>query len=284
VTLSPYQNGSVTSADGTIVAYRQWGQGPGVILLHGALQASQNFTKLAEALSDAFTVYVPDRRGRGRSGPPGEGYGLASESADVDALLRKTGARRLFGLSSGAVIALQAALTIPGIDRLAVYEPPLVTERSDPTAWTPRYQRHLDRGELAAAMVAALKGTGDVSLLTRVPSFVLVPLLALAIRADAKRERGPDDVPIRALIPTIRFDVMLVREAAGMLASFGAIRSDVLLLGGNRSAPALRPALDALAALLPAARRVELDGIGHLAADNQGRPLEVARHLRSFFA
>ncbi|MEU1641010.1 alpha/beta hydrolase, partial [Nonomuraea sp. NPDC005701] len=58
----------VRSADGTTIGYRRSGRGPGLILVHGGMQASQHFTKLAAALSTEFTVYVPDRRGRGLSG------------------------------------------------------------------------------------------------------------------------------------------------------------------------------------------------------------------------
>jgi pimeloyl-ACP methyl ester carboxylesterase len=70
-----YTIGSVTSKDGTTIGYRQLGSGPGIILLHGAASASQHFMKLGVALSDAFTVYISDRRGRGSSGPFGDNYG-----------------------------------------------------------------------------------------------------------------------------------------------------------------------------------------------------------------
>jgi pimeloyl-ACP methyl ester carboxylesterase len=70
-----YTIGSVTSKDGTTIGYRQLGSGPGITLLHGAEGASQHVMKLGFALSDAFTVYIPDRRGRGLSGPFGDNYG-----------------------------------------------------------------------------------------------------------------------------------------------------------------------------------------------------------------
>ena len=54
----------MTSRDGTIIGYRQLGRGPGVIAVHGGMQAAQNLMKLAGALADSFTVYLPDRRGR----------------------------------------------------------------------------------------------------------------------------------------------------------------------------------------------------------------------------
>ncbi|HVB71957.1 MAG TPA: alpha/beta hydrolase [Ktedonobacteraceae bacterium] len=78
-----YTTGSVTSA-GTTIGYPQIGSGPGLLFLHGGLQASQHYMRLATALSDAFTVYVPDRRGRGLSGPPGDQYSMAKGCKDVD--------------------------------------------------------------------------------------------------------------------------------------------------------------------------------------------------------
>src|SRR4051812_27144058 len=83
--------------DGTTIGYRQLGHGPGLILVHGAMQAAQNFMALAAALAADFTVYVPDRRGRGLSGPHGGRYGLASESEDIQALIAATGTEYLFG-------------------------------------------------------------------------------------------------------------------------------------------------------------------------------------------
>jgi len=69
-----YTTHSVTSKDGTTVGYRKMGSGPGIILMHGGADASQHFMELGESLSDNFTVYIPDRRGRGLSGPFGEDY------------------------------------------------------------------------------------------------------------------------------------------------------------------------------------------------------------------
>ena len=66
-------------------------------------------------------MYVPDRRGRGLSGSAGEHYGLVAECEDVDALLSSTGTHYVFGLSSGALISLQAALTLPAIRKVALY-------------------------------------------------------------------------------------------------------------------------------------------------------------------
>ena len=113
-----------------------------------------------------------------------------------------------------------------------------------------------------------------------VPRFVLRPLLGLVLRREPPRA---DRIPLRELVPTLREDVKLMREAAPRVESFAAIRSDVLLLGGSRSARDLRAGLAALARILPHARRVVIDGVGHTAALDEGKPELVARELRPFF-
>ncbi len=142
-----YTTGSVTSKDGTIIGYRQLGHGPGIVALHGAMESAQSHMQLAEALADAFTIYLPDRRGRGLSGAFGADYSMQREVEDLDALLTKTGAQRVFGVSAGGLIALQAALTLPAIQKVAVYEPALIVNHSISTAFLPRYDREIGRRE-----------------------------------------------------------------------------------------------------------------------------------------
>jgi pimeloyl-ACP methyl ester carboxylesterase len=271
---------AVTAGDGTIIRYRTFGGGgPKVVLLHGGMQSSLNFRKLALALHDRFTVYVPDRRGRGLSGPYAAGHGLRTEIADLDALLRQTGARNVFGLSSGAVIALQAALDLPGIERLALYEPPLKFGDVDPVAWLPRFEKELAANRKAAAFATVHNGTGD----RKLPRAMLVPLVTLGIRADARANRPQGYTPLGDLITTMRYDGILVTQAAGPLSRFAGVSAETLLLGGDRSASMLRAALNGLEPVLPHVRRVTLPGIGHLAADDRGKPQLVADQLRAFF-
>ena len=115
--------GEVRSADGTTIGYYRVGRGPAIVLLHGAAQSSENLSALARDLSDRFTVFVPDRRGRGRSGPYGDFRGLRSEIEDLSAVLDGSGAHNVFGLSAGAVIAIETALVRPDMTKLALYEP-----------------------------------------------------------------------------------------------------------------------------------------------------------------
>src|SRR5258708_23683336 len=83
-------SGSVTSADGTTIGYRQLGHGPGVVLLHGTASSGYNHIQLAEALADAFTVYVPDRRTLGLSGSHTTHSTTPKVVEDVGPLLSKT--------------------------------------------------------------------------------------------------------------------------------------------------------------------------------------------------
>jgi pimeloyl-ACP methyl ester carboxylesterase len=248
--------GSVSSADGTTIGYRRAGDGPGVVLVHGGGQASQNLMALARALSDRFTVCVPDRRGRGMSGPYGEDHGIRKEIEDLDALLGQTGAHNVFGLSAGAVIAIEAARTLPAITRLALYEPPLQFDGVTQTAWLPRYEREMAAGQLAAALVTIMKGTADRTALRPIPRFLLVGALSLAIRKTADKPLPAGVVSPRDLIPTMHYDARTVLDAAGPLDRFAGLSCDVLLLGGSKSARNLTAALDGLSAVLPGARRV----------------------------
>jgi pimeloyl-ACP methyl ester carboxylesterase len=284
ITQPPPLADSVRSADGTTIGYRWVGDGPGVVLLHGGGLASQNLMTLASALSDRFTVYVPDRRGRGMSGPYSEDHGVRMEVEDLHALLDQTHAHNVFGQSVGAVIAIEAARTLPAITRLALYEPPLEFDGITHTSWLPRYEREMAAGQLAAALVTIMKGTADRTAFRFVPRFLLTSALGLAIRMTKGKPVPAGVVSPRDLIPTIHYDARTVLDAAGPLDRFAGLSCEVLLLGGSKSARNLTATLDGLSAVLPRARRVTLPRTGHTAADNSGKPELVAAQLRAFFS
>lgn len=272
----------MTSADGTVIGYRLLGDGPPILVLHGSMLAAQHMMRLAYALAGDFTVAVPDRRGRGSSGPHGSEYQLAREVEDVAALAEATGATRIFGLSSGGLIALYAARTLPQLDRVAAYEPPLSVGGSAPTAWLDRFDREIAAGKSGKALVTALKSMGVEPLFNRVPRPVLDLLMPLAVRLQ--RDVPAGDVSIEALTPTMHYDMALVREAADTAGLFAQLDARVLLLGGSRSPAYLGVALDALAAVIPGVSRRTMPGLGHSGPENDGRPEQVAEVLRDFFA
>jgi pimeloyl-ACP methyl ester carboxylesterase len=276
-----YTKEQVRSADGTTIGYRRYGSGPGLILVHGGMKAAQHFSKLAAALRDDFQVYVPDRRGRGMSGPHGDEYGVRREVEDMQALVAASRARFIFGLSSGALVTLRTALFTPALERVALYEPPLSVNGSAPTAWVPHFDREIAAGRRGAALVTALKATGQEPLFAWLPRFVLAPVMAVGLRAQSKR--GQDEVAIADLIPTQHFDMQIVREMADTASEYAPLQARVLLLGGTRSPEYLRLALSELANVLPQAQRVILRGLGHSDSEDDGRPLVVGRTLRDFF-
>ena len=122
----------VISKDGTPIALDRSGSGPALILVDGAM-CSRGFgpmPPLAKALASRFTVYHYDRRGRGDSGD-GFAYDLQREIEDLDAVVQKAGGSAMvFGISSGAALAAEAARQLRGIRRLALYEAPYVIDHT----------------------------------------------------------------------------------------------------------------------------------------------------------
>jgi hypothetical protein len=178
---------------------------------------------------------------------------------------------------------LQTALTAPSIQRIALYEPPLSTNGSSPTAWLPRFDDEIARGKLADALVTFLRGLQASRAFELLPRFVLVPVVSLSMKSETKRlQEG--DVSLQAILPTVHYDVQLVIETENKLDTFRPISAEVLLLGGSKSQSFLRFALDNLTSALPRAQRVEFKGLDHLGADNSGKPENIASELRRFFA
>ncbi len=281
-----YTTGSVTSQDGISIGYRQYGHGPGVVLLHGTASSGYNHMQLAEALANTFTVYVPDRRNLGLSGPYSKDYSIQKEVEDLDALLTKTGAHNVFGVSSGGIICLQAALTLPAIHKAVIYEPPLFINGA-PTAVLARFDQEMARGKVAAALITAMKGAQmGPPIFNVIPRRLLELLTNAAMKGEDKKGSG-GYVPMRTLAPALHYDFQLVVEMSDKLENFRAVRAEVLLLGGSKSPAFLKVALDALEKVLPHVTRVEFPGLGHAASwntDRGGQPEPVAQELRRFFA
>jgi pimeloyl-ACP methyl ester carboxylesterase len=76
-------NAAAESRDGTRIGYWKTGHGPAVVLVHGSMESARSHTLLAQALADDFTVYLPDRRGRGLSGPHRPDHAARTEVEDL---------------------------------------------------------------------------------------------------------------------------------------------------------------------------------------------------------
>jgi pimeloyl-ACP methyl ester carboxylesterase len=148
--------GTVRSADGTAIAFERAGTGSALVLVDAAAhyRAFSSFDGLVGLLSDTFTVYHYDRRGRGESGdtPP---YALEREVEDLAALIREAGGSAfVHGFSSGCLLALHAAASNSGIRRLTLVEPPFGSEadRVAQRAFTARLESLLAAGDRTAAV------------------------------------------------------------------------------------------------------------------------------------
>lgn len=269
----------VISTDGTQIGFLSQGRGPGLVLVQGAMADVSAYLDLAADLAKSFTVHSAERRGRGISPRPyTEDHDLARDVEDVDAILRATGADLVFGLSSGAVITLEAARTLPGVRAVAVYEPPFYADGID-HAGIERLGREIKSGESGAALLDALRTAGTAPALFRLLPRPLGKALARAALAlDDRRRTG--GASLRQLLPGVRYDFHDVAQVDGRAAMYGAVNKPVLLISGTKSPRFLRQAIRMLHDAIPGSTHVELDGLGHDGPWNTGSPSAVAEAIR----
>ncbi|MGH3179986.1 MAG: alpha/beta fold hydrolase, partial [Streptosporangiaceae bacterium] len=240
-------SGRVTSRDGTAIGYLKTGRGPAVVIMHGSMESARSHTLLAGALADDFTVYLPDRRGRGMSGPHRPDHSVRTEVEDLQAVLAESGAQLVFGVSAGGLVVLEAARTLPGIRMIAVYEPALTMDATANTAWLQRFDRELADGKLAAAMITSMYGLELAPPFFKfMPRRLLASLTEKAMKSEDSKA-APDAITMRKLAPTSHYEGVLIAEMAGTVDAFRTVTADVLILGGSKGLPFLRPARDALA-------------------------------------
>ena len=279
-------SGTVTSRDGTHIAFRSVGDGPAIVVLHGAMETAQSHLDLAAELAARARIVLPDRRGRGASGPARPDDGIVGQVEDLEAVIAATGARALIGVSAGALVALEAARTLPDVDRVVLFEPPLSIDGSIAMEWLDRFDAEIAAGRTAAALVTGLLAAemGPPWML-KLPRPVLELMTSAMLRMEDSRPPA-NGVAWRTLAPTLHTDGRILADLDGPLARFADVRADALLIGGSASPTYLQRALETLESVLPHARRVELAGLDHGAASNRdqrGHPEVVAAELRPFF-
>ncbi len=184
--------------------------------------------------------YIPDRRGRGMSGPVGEDYSVEKEDEDMDALLKKTGAHYLFGVDTGGLIILQASLTLPGIHKMALYEPRIYVNKLEMDKFNVII-RHMDqeitKGKYSSAVVTGMDIMTRVSddkpssVLYRLPGVIWKLILVFVFMVHTIKVEG-DDLHPRDILPTMKFDAQLINETEGKLDNFKGVSAEVLLFGG----------------------------------------------------
>jgi len=240
----------VISHDGTALACWQSGGGTPLLLVHGGLCDHLAWFFAAPLLAKHFSVWTFDRRGRGQSGE-GLPHSPQREADDIESILAAIGEpAHLLGHSAGGIASLHAALRIPTLRSLMLYEPPYIATgaraKPDP-AILKEMERLLAAGDPDAALAIAMRETVDMS---------------DAEIDSLRRSQGWDN--LRAAARAIPYDWALWDDQPPPEA-LAAIATPALALMGSRSPSWLRAATQAVAAALPHAQLVTLEGEGHSA-------------------
>jgi pimeloyl-ACP methyl ester carboxylesterase len=259
----------VTSQDGTLIAFDQSGQGPALIVVGGALSDRSGSAPLAKLLAPHFTVFSYDRRGRGDSGDTAP-YAVEREVEDLGALIDEAGgAAFVYGKSSGAVLALEAAYKLrTKIKKLALYEPPFIVDDSRPLP-PKNYVNQLN--ELTAA-----GRRGDAV------EFFLTEVVGMPAEAVAPMRKAPTWPALEALAHTLAYDIAIVADTMTgkpLPPRWASVRVSTLVMDGGKSPVWMRHGAQALANVLPNAQHRTLEGQTHDVA-----PEIVASVLERFFA
>lgn len=245
----------VHSRDGTSIAFDTYGEGPAVVLVDGALcyRDSGPSAPLAKMLAPNFTVYTYDRRGRGDSGDTAP-WSTEREVEDLDAIIRAAGGSAyVYGISSGAALALEAANSGLPIKKLVLYEAPFIVDDSRaPIAndFLPRLKQMVADDRRGDAVKAFMKLVG-------VPSFGIAIMRLLPVWKKLK-----------AVAHTLPYDIgLLAGTQNGKPLSprrWSAATVPTLVADGGKSPAWIRNGMRTLSLVLPNATYHTVEGQTHM--------------------
>lgn len=243
------------SRDGTPIVFSRTGSGPALIFVDGAMcyRGQGPSQAVAAQLAPHFTVFTYDRRGRGESGNASV-YSVERELEDLDAIIREAGGTAfVYGVSSGAALALEAANRRLPITRLALYEAPFIVDDSRtpmPNDFMARVQSALVAGDRGRA-VKLFMG------LVEVPSIFVLMMRLMPVWSK-----------LTAIAHTLPYDLQLVQEhEQGKPLSrtrWAYATMPTLVMDGGKSPAWMRNAMKALAGVLPNATYRTLPGQTHI--------------------
>jgi pimeloyl-ACP methyl ester carboxylesterase len=258
---------AVVSKDGTKIAYDRYGSGPAVILVGGAFQhraIDPQTAQMAEIIARKFTVFHYDRRGRGESTDTLP-YSVDREIEDMDALIQEAGGSAcVFGISSGAVLALHAASRGLAISKLALYEPPFNTEENQ------RQESEVYKQQLNALL--ADNRRSDAAAYT-MESF------GMPAEAVSAMQQTPVWPHFESVAPTLAYDNAVMGDGFIPYDSFASVTTPTLVIDGSESYDFMHSAAQQIVDLLPNAQRRILEGQTHNVDPNVLAPV-----LLAFFA
>lgn len=256
---------TVTSSDGTRIAYQRSGTGPPLVILHGTGRDHRIWANCLPELSQRSTVYAVDRRGRGGSGDAAD-YAIEREVDDVLAVIQAVNTPvHLLGHSFGAIVALEAAMRADLLRSLILYEPPIsVGENILAADLSDRLMALADRGDREALLETFLLEGPRYS--------------PASIAEQRKRPDWPDRL---AAAHTLARETHAVRQFTLDRVRVANLNVPVLLLLGSESPPFFQQAIEALGATLPDSNTVVLTGQHHNAMETAPKPFAEA--IAEFF-
>ena len=239
---------TVTSKDGTKIAVDVLGSGPAIVLVSGGSVDRGSNAGLAEVLKGDFTVHNYDRRGRGDSGDTLP-YAVEREIEDIEAVIAAAGgSAHLYGSSSGAGLALEAAAAGAFVDRLILWEPPY---NLDPAGRPPA-----DSVEQLDRMVAEGR-RGDAA------TFFMVDMVRMPAEFAAFARTQPWWPAQEAIAHTLAYDARVMGDYSVPTATAARVTVPTLILTGGASFPFFRPTAEAVVAAMPDARSAVLPDQEH---------------------
>jgi len=261
---------TVRSKDGTPIAFDRSGKGPALIMVDGALcyRASGPSGPMARLLAEHFTVYAYDRRGRGDSGDTGP-YAVEREIEDLGAIIDEAGGTAfVYGISSGAALALEAANRGLPIRKLALYESPCIVDETH----APLPADFLSR---LNGLVAANRRGDAVKMFLRLVDLPSIAILMMPMM--------PAWSKLKAVAHTLPYDITIVQDNQRgqpfRSGRWSAATMPTLAMDGSRSPDWMRNGMRALARELPNATFRTLEGQTHMVKAGALAPV-----LTEFFA
>ncbi|MGH3450167.1 MAG: alpha/beta fold hydrolase, partial [Haloechinothrix sp.] len=232
---------TITSADGTTIAYEKTGSGPAIIVISNVAEDHTGIAGLTKALSEHFTVISFDRRGRGASGDP-QPYDPAREIEDIAALIDIAGgSAALTSGSGGCAIALDAASALRDkVTGLYLYDPPFLVDDSRPPA-PANYVEHVE------ALVAAGKRSEAVE-------YVMTEVIGVPAEYIEPMKQDPSWDDMARYAHTFAYEGRILRglqDGKPLPTDRWSIDAPIAVATGGNSEPYFRVGADELAALLP---------------------------------
>jgi len=240
---------STTSKDGTTIGYDREGDGPPVVLVCGGSTDRMSNAPLAQLLSDTFTTFNYDRRGRGDSGDTLP-YAVEREIEDIQAVVEEAGGSAfLYGSSSGAALALEATAKLPSIRKVALWEPPYFTpefaEMRPPLDTAATYRKFVEEGRRGDAV-----------------EYFMAKVVGMPAEFVAQAKQAPWWASQEAIAHTLAYDAEIMGDYS-IPERFSSVETPVIVVDGDASFPFLHATADALAELLPDGERATLEGQEH---------------------